>query len=83
MSQENVYFPAAFLNIKSERKLNMIKKAIIPFISVLFFSYLSAQGFQFSQTIMVDDNQGNFTPELTFGFSPDYTDGYDNGYCSE
>ena len=78
MSQENVYFPATFLNIKSERKLNMIKKAIIPFISVLFFSYLSAQGFQFAQTVTVDDNQEN-SYDLTFGFSPDATDGYDDG----
>ena len=54
-----------------------MKKAIIPFISVLFFSYLSAQGFQFAQTVTVDDNQEN-SYDLTFGFSPDATDGYDD-----
>ena len=62
----------------------MIKKAIIPFISVLFFSYLSAKGFQFSQTIIFDNNLGNVPPVvLTFGFSPDATDESDTGYCSD
>ena len=56
----------------------MIKKAIIPFISLLFLSYLSAQGFQFAQTVTVDGGQGNVY-DLIFGFSPDATDGFDDG----
>ena len=46
----------------------------------MFFSYLSAQGFQFSQTVAVDDNLGHFASDgLTFGFSSDATDAYDDG----
>jgi hypothetical protein len=56
----------------------MIKKAIIPFISLLFLSYLSAQGFQFAQTVTVDGGQGN-AYDLIFGFSPDATDGFNDG----
>ena len=56
----------------------MIKKAIIPFISLLFLSYLSAQGFQFAQTVTVDGGQGN-SYDLIFGFSADATDGFDDG----
>ena len=60
----------------------MIKKVIIPFISLLFFSYLSAQsGFEFAQNVTVDGGQGN-AYDLIFGFSPDATDGFDAGYCS-
>ena len=56
----------------------MIRKAIASFISLLFLSYLSAQGFQFAQTVNVDDGQGN-AYGLIFGFSPDATDGFDDG----
>jgi hypothetical protein len=56
----------------------LIKKALIPFISLLFLSYLSAQGFQFAQTVTVDGGQGN-AYDLMFGFSTDATDGFDDG----
>jgi len=56
----------------------LIKKAIVPFISLLFLSYLSAQGFQFAQTVTVDGGQGN-SYDLIFGFSADATDGFDDG----
>ena len=57
----------------------MIKKMKIPFILLMFFSYLSAQGgFEFAQNVTVDGGQGN-AYDLIFGFSPDATDGFDDG----
>ena len=45
----------------------------------MFFSYLSAQGgFEFAQNVTVDGGQGN-AYDLIFGFSPDATDGFDDG----
>ena len=64
------------------KEIKLIKNGIIPFITLLFFSYLSAQGFQFAQTITVD-NGDTESYDLTFGFSPDYTDDFDVGYCSD
>ena len=55
-----------------------MKKLILISI-ILFLCFLKAQGgFEFAQTVTVDDGEGN-AYDLIFGFSPGYTDGYDDG----
>ena len=59
-----------------------MKKLILISI-ILFLCSLKAQdGFQFAQTVTVDNGVGTHY-DLTFGFSPDYTDGFEEGYCSD
>ena len=61
-----------------------MKKLILISI-ILFLCFLKAQGgFEFAQTITLDDaGLNDYTYDLTFGFSPDYTDGFDDGFCSD